>query len=416
MTARRRGVGWAPPGGRQRGVFAELDRVDIVFDDEEGRRIAVQTDHRDAAAQARTPALTELVAVLRVLAARRFDGVVYATLTEPAPFVRAAVEAAGARLRVGEDDWAPASTPDLAGTDRRVAAALDRLGQDVMARFALPIDRGGLERLEAEWASRELDRAGDPENFTTAWLELAGAAGVVMSAIHGGRWTRGEVFGEGVPYGWALEDRVSNVFGRAFTLVAEGLKPGPSAHLDALAEASSDDGPILPVIRPAGFGGEHATRSRPLVVVEGVEEIPHIYLIRDRSTSVEYIPTESEGDFDALYEASLYGLRKIRAKIERVDGLPCYFVQGDFYAASKVLDRGLIAGLSEALDSPMLLVAIPARIGAVVGASNHPETFASLVAELYESTSESQRVCPTIFVATPEDGVCGVLQADSAED
>ncbi|MEL6184521.1 MAG: hypothetical protein AAFU79_07860 [Myxococcota bacterium] len=397
-------------------MFAELDRVDLVYETSDGERIGVQTDHRGAAEQAAEPDLSLIFAVLRVLTARGLDGVVYAAPEEPPGFLRTALEMAGARVSVQEEELEPLHPPDSEGTDDLVRAALEGLGRSALEVRGLDATRDDLTRLERGLLEARGDGFSTVVEQARAWVELAAATGVVFSALHGGAWGRRDLFGDTVPYAWVLGDQVANVFGRAHRLVSEGVSPGPSAQLDTLAEPAAD-GPILPLIRPAGFGGEAGPRSQPLLTLdeelEGVE-VPHIFLVRDRPSSVEYLDLSSEEDFDELLEASLHNLARLGIRPKRIGALPIYLLDEHFFAGSKVLDRSLVQGLAETLDAEVLFASFPARGAVVVGAGEATD-FLDLTAQLIANTPESERVSEEVFLVTPGEGVCGVIRAEVAE-
>lgn len=393
-------------------MFAEIDRVDIVFETEDGKRIGVQTDDRRAAEQAEEPELSLVFGILRVLTARGLDAIVYASPEEPPSFLREALECAGAQIRVADEELDPVRAEDLDATDRQMRAALHRIGLAVLAAGGFEATQEGLLGLEAQVLRARGDGFEDTEVRARAWVELAAAAGVIFSALHGGQWARRDLFGDTVPYAWVLGGYVANVFGRAYRLVLEGIEPGPSAQLDSLAEPAAD-GPILPLIRPAAFGGGAGPRSRPLLAVAdeaGPVDVPHVFLVRDRPSSVEYLDIGSDEDFEGLFDASLHNLARVAVPPQRVGGLPIYLLDGDFYAGSKILDRSLIQGLAEALDAEVLFASFPARGAVLIGAGEFADFF-DLTTQLIADTPESERICDEVFLATPGEGLCGVISS-----
>ena len=403
-----------------RSVFADLDRVDVIYTDEDGNKIGAQTDHRSRADIEADAPRTLVFALSRVLSPRNADldltGMEYVFREEPPPSLRRALEAADCRVRIDKALMPRDQQPDDELVDRLAGEALEEIGRAMLARHDQPISRDGLEALEAELVpEREGFDDWPAERRYTALLELGAAAGVVIRATNEGEWVRDHHFGFVFPFTLETQKARSNLFGRALRYYEESPYDGPSILLSSVGEGPQD-GLILPVLRRAGVGDrvDVPLFSRPLLKTDD-EDVPHIYLVQDRPSSVAYLPHASIEDFDALLEASSTNLSKLTLTPERIEGdLPMYVLDGHFFAASKILDRRFLLGLAESLDCEMLLVAVPGQQLAVIAPMTGEEAliagFVQLVQNAYEDVTDSLRLSPHVFVATPQQGVHGMLR------
>ena len=407
-------------------MFADLDRVDVVYTRGDGHKVGVQTDHRSRAALQADADRSLVFALSRVLSPLAADldlvGMEYVFREPPPEPLRRALEAADCRVRIDDELLDVLQAPDEAVVEQLAGDALEAIGRATLARHELPVSPAGLEGLEATLTE---DRDGyedwPAERRYTALLELGAAAGVVLRAAAQGRWVRDDHFGSVFPFTLETDQARSNLFGRALRYYEESPSDGPSVLLNSVTEGPQD-GPILPILRPEGVGqGVDAPMfSRPLLPVEDVE-VPHIYLVQDRPSSVAYLPHASQEDFDALLEASLTNLARMTVPPERVEGqLPMFVLDGHFFAASKILDRHFLAGIAETLDSEMLMVAVPGQqLALIAGIPTEVELvagFVGLVEEAYEDVRPSHRLSRSVFIANPTDGVQGVLRVHVSDD
>lgn len=407
-------------------MFCDVDKVDIVYERDDGAQVGVQTDHRTAA-EIREDLPRSLVFTLsRIIRPMTADmglaevEVVFPEL--PPPELREAVEVAGGRVRAGDEVLEPEHAADPARADAIAAAALEQVGRAALARFELEATEAGLHAYE-EQVGLHFEDFGHwvPEQQHTAVLELAAAAGEVMRAVHGGTWAREALFEQDFPFTVERDGSRTNLFGRAYRFFEESVSDGPSVLLRSAGEGSSD-GPILPVLRPPGFAGNTQSPpfGRPLLDVDTPEiaaEMPHIYLVQDRPESVMYLQDLDAESFDTFLEASYPGLASRSVDVERLaDDAPVFILEGDYFAASKILDRRLLAGLAETADSPVLLVAVPTTRAAVVGTPEYAAGIIDIVRQIYEGEGQSVRLSPLVFAATAEAGIEGLVRLGEPAD
>ena len=174
-------------------MWARVHKVDRVKPHAKGAIVLVE-DERSAAAMARVPPLSILIAVARVLDARRlleakYGGtgeVRYAAAATPPPFLSEAIARAGATIsdRTGERVIAPAAPAGLASVIDTAFADLAYHTRTSMQAADLP---SALRALEDRVRKAPPDRDGNPAAYWTAVFELASLAGE-LSRARGGRW------------------------------------------------------------------------------------------------------------------------------------------------------------------------------------------------------------------------------------
>lgn len=407
-------------------MFCDLDKVDIVYTRADDAKIGVQTDHRFTEALAEDLPRTIVFTLARILrpkmASLELDEIECVYPAPPPERLREVIEVAGARLRVDDERVAPTYAPDEARMVELAAEALAVVGREALARE-------GMEPTEAGLIAFEQARAPDaaefadwlPEQRYTALLELGAVAGEVIRAEHGGSWIHDTCFNHEIPFTVDREGARSNLFGRATRFYEDSVQEGPSVLVATVAEGPSD-GPILPVLRSAGYGDKGLT-SRPLVGTEGDDSlIPHIYLVQDRPQTVSFLPAQPLEDFDTLLEASYANLARLPIRPQRVrDDLPIYVIEGSFFATSKLLDRSMLSGLAETLQVELLLVAAPSREVALIGPFDQDpgfvEAFMDLVQSAHEDARPGARLSPCVFLADAQRGVHGLVRLveDKAE-
>jgi hypothetical protein len=176
-------------------VWARVHKIDRVRPQPNGSAIVLVEDERNAAAMARTPGLSTLVAVARILNARRlldarYGGkgeIRYATNASPPTPLTDAITRAGASIadRTGENvtyvgmPAAVGPTIDLAFSD--LAHYMRTSVGAQTAADALRLLEGRRRKAAA------LDRETNPAGYWTAVFELAALAGE-LSRPRGGRW------------------------------------------------------------------------------------------------------------------------------------------------------------------------------------------------------------------------------------
>lgn len=408
-------------------MFANLNQIDIVYQSETGEKVGVQTEHRtteELAADEARSILFALSRILRPLASNQAPARIEVAFQHPPPArLRSAVEAAGASILVDMAVQARLQPPDDALVDSIAADCLESIGRALLAKHGLDPTAEGLAKLEQ---SLETDGFAEwkPELQHTAVLELGAAAGVVIRAMRGGKWARDTYFAQLFPFTIDVDDSRMNIFGRSDRFYSESTSDGPSVLLTTLGNKTKDDAAILPVMRLAGFGASKATRSVPLLEMDDPPAtMPHIYLVEDRPQSVSYLNQDRQEDFEVLLEASLENLARIQISPEHLGGdLPIYVLEGSFYAAAKILDKRFLRDLAARLKTGALMVAVPSTQAALI-APIMPvaETiaFVELVQHIYrDETKESYRLSDAIFLATPANGIEGMvrLQPPPAEE
>lgn len=409
------------------GVFADLDRLDLVYDDDAGRRVGVQTDARTAAELAADEPRTVVFSLARVLGPLAVDDalaeITYAFSDDPPDRLRQALEAVGCKVEVRGQALEAEAEPDPRRVDELAGDALDALAEAAFERRGIEASEQGLAQLEAALESeREGFEAWEPERRYTAQLELGAAAGFVLKTIAPARWTRDQDFGNIIPFAIEVDGQRCNVFGRAERYYVDAADEGPTVLLRSFGEGSEHDGPIFPVLRPTGFGEGQGLIGRPLVELDPEPEgMPTVLLVQDRPNSVAYLTLDSQEDFDALLEASTDMLARMPVEVERVEGdLPFYVVRGSYYAASKVLDERTLVGLAESLETDTMMVALPSReVALVAPLVTEPElvsAFVHLAEQAFEEQSPGHRLTSLVFVASADEGLQGILQVEESDD
>jgi hypothetical protein len=179
-------------------VWARVHKIDRIRPQPGGGAIVLVEDDRKAAAMARVPSASALIAIARVLNARRvlasrYGGkgeVRYAAAASPPPPMVEAITRAGASVcdAAGERVIVPASPAALSAV---VDAAFAELAHHVRTS-ALATDVGAaLRAAEAARRKAPLDREASPAAYWTAVFELAALAGE-LSRPRGGRWIESE--------------------------------------------------------------------------------------------------------------------------------------------------------------------------------------------------------------------------------
>lgn len=175
-------------------MWASVHKVDRVKPQKTGGAIVLVEDERNAGQMARVPSLSTLIAVARILNARRvletkYNGVGevrYATNASPPPFLAEAIARAGASLcdRNGDNVRAPAMPASVASVIDTAFAELAYHtrtivgGQDMASTLRL---------LEERRRKAPVTRDDNPAVYWTAVFELAALAGE-LSRSRGGRW------------------------------------------------------------------------------------------------------------------------------------------------------------------------------------------------------------------------------------
>ncbi len=175
-------------------MWARLHKVDRIKPQPNGGAIILVEDERNIGAISVVPSISILMAVSKVLNAKRalelkFEGkgeIRYCAGPSLPDFLQDAVTRAGASScdRSGETIQIPAHPQSVAAIVDQAFAALAYHLRSSVGAADLP---GALRTLEARRGKTSIDREANPAQYWTAVLELAALAGEVSRA-KGGRW------------------------------------------------------------------------------------------------------------------------------------------------------------------------------------------------------------------------------------
>ena len=175
------------------GMWARVHKLDRVRPLPAGGAVILIEDERTAAQMQRVPSLSTLIAIARVLAARRaleakFDGkgeVRYGATSLPS-FLSEAVTRAGAAIatRDGEKIVVPAQA---AGVAAIIDIAFSELAHHARGSIGVVDVATALKQVEERRRASPLDRDKEPEKYWTAVFELSALAGE-QARRGGGRW------------------------------------------------------------------------------------------------------------------------------------------------------------------------------------------------------------------------------------
>jgi hypothetical protein len=175
-------------------VWARVHKIDRVRPQPDGGAIVLVEDERNAAAMARVPGLSVLIAIARILNARRLLEARYAgkgeiryavRVTPPGPLLDA-IGRAGAAYSdaTGDRVIVPAVPASISSTIDQAFAELAHHGRTSAGAHDVVT---ALRETEEARRKAPLDRDANPAAYWTAVLELAALAGE-LSRQRGGRW------------------------------------------------------------------------------------------------------------------------------------------------------------------------------------------------------------------------------------
>jgi hypothetical protein len=175
-------------------MWARVHKIDRIRPQVGGSAIVLVEDERTAANMARVPSLSTIIAIARVLNARRvlatkFGGkgeVRYATSANPPQFLFDAIVRAGAHLadRDGNEIRMPAQPAAIAAD---VDRAFSELAYNVRSSNTALDIAAALKLAEAQRRKSPLDKEANPASYWSAVFELAALAGE-LARPRGGRW------------------------------------------------------------------------------------------------------------------------------------------------------------------------------------------------------------------------------------
>jgi hypothetical protein len=193
-TGRHRGAGARRAIGYAASVWARVDKIDRIRPQPGGGAIVLVEDERSAAAMARNPSLSTLIAIARILDARRVlelryrgNGEVrYAAASSPPMFLVDAITRAGAHVtdRAADRVTIPAAPAAVSSTIDLTFAELAHQVRTSIGPVAMP---AALHTTEERRRKAPIDVDAHPAMYWTAVFELTALAGE-LSRPRGGRW------------------------------------------------------------------------------------------------------------------------------------------------------------------------------------------------------------------------------------
>jgi hypothetical protein len=175
-------------------MWARVDKIDRIRPQPGGSAIVLVEDERNAAAMARVPSLSILIAIARILDARRvldlrYHGngeVRYAAASSPPPFLADAIARAGAHItdRAGDRIKAPAAPASVSSS---IDLAFAELAHHVRTSIGQVTLSAALRTTEERRRRAPVDLDANPAIYWTAVFELTALAGE-LSRPRGGRW------------------------------------------------------------------------------------------------------------------------------------------------------------------------------------------------------------------------------------
>ena len=175
-------------------MWARVDKIDRIRPQPGGSAIVLVEDERNAAAMARVPSLSTLIAIARILDARRVldlryrgNGEVrYAAASSPPQFLAEAITRAGAHItdRAGDRVSVPAAPASVSST---IDLAFAELAHHVRTSIGQVTLSAALRTTEERRRRAPVDVDANPAVYWTAVFELTALAGE-LSRAKGGRW------------------------------------------------------------------------------------------------------------------------------------------------------------------------------------------------------------------------------------
>jgi hypothetical protein len=175
-------------------MWARIHKVDKIRPQPNGKAIVLVEDERNVATMSLVPSLSTLIAVARVLNARRvlelkYEGkgeVRYASGPSLPDFMLDAVTRAGAAAadRTGDEVRVPASPASVSAIIDQAFAALAYHLRSSVGAADLP---GALRVVEQRRGKSPVDKETNPQVYWTSVFELCALAGEISRA-KGGRW------------------------------------------------------------------------------------------------------------------------------------------------------------------------------------------------------------------------------------
>ncbi len=411
-------------------MYTSLDRADIAIE-QDGARIAVQTDHRDARAIEDEYELSVIFALARALNPVRtgqFERARFTFMHRPPEAFLELLLLAGAEVELMGSDATLAGAPDDERVDALAGAAMRRLGGRLFAERNLPADEQGLLMLQAEYARRATESGGIEGDEGAYWacvVELGAATGEVMCS-RGARWVRDPKFFGIVPFMISKGGGLSNVFDKVERFFAHGVSEQPAMLLRMMEDDGVEAGEVMYNLRPHDWHGREHAWFRPLLDRVGElkhSRLPIVALVHDLPNTTRTMPA----DLDAAEASDLEGqaranLARLDVQVEEVEaaGVPIVITAGSYYASEKILDREHMRAMAARLGSELLLASVPVKgMLFVANAMTTPEAvevFRTITNGQFQDAPPNQRVSSELILVSREGDVVGVARATTSED
>lgn len=405
-------------------MYSSLDRIDIVAENE-GQKLYVQTDHRDANEIDAEPELSILFLVTRLLNPTRMaePGVIrYAAAYEPPTAFKHVLALGGAELEImGEN----AQVPRLEGPRMTLAEVADEafgeLARRVAAREQRALDESLLEYLEKEAYAQGWNQEDDEIGYWTAIVELAAVTGELIRARHGGHWIADDRDMATIPFVFNTDNgALINVAGKSERFVSEGPNESPRQLL-VLADAPEvGNGPILATLKPSTWSERENAVCEP--ILERADntgaDVPLIVYGEDQPNTfgIFFKDGEREKNIDELRALATANLAKMPFEVHdmQVGDLPTLLVvEGGYFASEKLLDRDFMRSLHTRIGSDLLAAGVPCKgLLLVTNGIIDPQVMAQFMAICAGRHAESgaHALSPTPLLV--QDGeVVGLIQS-----
>lgn len=389
-------------------MYSSVQKLDIVFTDESGAKIGVQTDHRDAAEIAADWDRAVLFAAARVVNARRavpdIARLRFAFPGAPEPRMSAWLRSMGVDVEGPMGEVSPATGDDADALWAAVNASTIALGEALFAQHGATPDAAGLGDVCDEISSSIYD----VEDETALWtgvLELAAVTFVALRAVRPDvRVIREPRGNETLPFLVVAGELQINVFGKAERFARHGASESPVQLLVLMADDGEPDGPVVYNLRPPDWGGKDMALTVPIFPRGGDEEVPLLALCRDLPNTVKSIPHDTPADqIDGLRAEAVASLAKVKVQVDKLGGGPgqatVRVVHGDYYAAEKVFDPAFMKGLADEIGSPLLTVGLPCKGTMFVCGAEPADVIAlqGITGHAHDDAAPNQRLSKTLF-------------------